>query len=636
MISLPTLAKGTLFILVYFALLRLLLRDPKITNTHTQSPLLPQSLIKELDNLRKSWDVGGVSVTTVKREKAWKFDEWQTQTVGLGEADDIGTPVDETTQFAIASNTKLFTVLAVGLAIHNEASQGPTNHTRLTWNSLVKDFVPEWRLMDPVASDRTDFSDLLSHRIGISAHHGAYNAREDKSDVIARMRYLRPSADFRKHFQYCNLCYVVASTISERLYGIPFTRYVADNILTPLGMRDTYFDGVDERRTQQRSQAYIRDNQDFAACIKDEEQGTALSKECLGERVDIGVTSGSTDVIAGQGGLVTSARDMAVWMKTLLLDGRSPWTNDIIFPYDIMSTTSTPHTVFHNPYPQDHHLLIQSDQYGLGQFISSYGGHQVLWHYGASMGQKSRVTRVPSLGLGVSIMANDNEFGLWFAQAAEGMILNHLMGLEPVDWRSRLKHQRLQWYKSKLPVVRVPNASLPTSISLSSIAGVYENLAYGKILICAVPTYMPIGYRANLPLPLPDCKETLANNPFAKSDFLSGGSNASPTYIAHFDKLWSDYLLFKHYNASVFTVKQSSFFPDNNVSSSSPFGHFEAEFGPSGMAWMGNAWGSEPNLPDDKRDRAFVNDGIGEGWQGDRKLRDRAEVWFEKGAETET
>lgn len=53
------------------------------------------------------------------------------------------------------------------------------------------------------------------------------------------------------------------------------------------------------------------------------------------------------------------------------------------------------------------------------------------------MGQKSRVIRVPSLGLGVSVMANDSEFGLWFVQAAEGTILNHLMGLAPVDWPSR-------------------------------------------------------------------------------------------------------------------------------------------------------------------------------------------------------
>lgn len=134
--------------------------------------------------------------------------------------------------------------------------------------------------------------------------------QEDKPAVIARMRYLRPSADFRKHFQYCNLCYVVASTLPERLYSISFTRYVEDNVLAPLGMRDTYFDGVDKRMMRQRSHAFIRNNQDFAACIRDEEQGRASSEECLGERTDIGTSTGSTDVIAGQGGLVMSARDM--------------------------------------------------------------------------------------------------------------------------------------------------------------------------------------------------------------------------------------------------------------------------------------------------------------------------------------
>jgi hypothetical protein len=147
---------------------------------------------------------------------------------------------------------------------------------------------------------------------------------------------------------------------------------------------------------------------------------------------------------------------------------------------------------------------------------------------------------------------------------------------------------------------------------------------------------MPEGYRANPLSAYPDCKKTLANNPFEKSDLLSDGPHASPIYVAHFEKLWSNYLLFSHHNGSVFTVKQSSFFPDNNISSSSPFGHFEAEFGEGGMAWFGNVWGSEPDIPDEKRDRSFIDDRIGNGWCGSHELRERAEVWFEKKDETET
>lgn len=69
-------------------------------------------------------------------------------------------PADLQSLFAIASNSKLFTALSVGLLIENHTRL--PNGELLAWDTKVKDVLPEWQLMDEYASDHVDVVDLLS------------------------------------------------------------------------------------------------------------------------------------------------------------------------------------------------------------------------------------------------------------------------------------------------------------------------------------------------------------------------------------------------------------------------------------------------------------------------------------------
>lgn len=64
------------------------------------------------------------------------------------------------TLFSIASNSKLFTAIAAGLMVANESTTRGSG-ARLKPTTKIKDVVPSWGLMDPVASDGTDLIDLL-------------------------------------------------------------------------------------------------------------------------------------------------------------------------------------------------------------------------------------------------------------------------------------------------------------------------------------------------------------------------------------------------------------------------------------------------------------------------------------------
>lgn len=73
--------------------------------------------------------------------------------------------------FGIASNSKLFTTLAIGMLIENDTAL--PNSGRLDWSTKVKDILPEWQLADEYASDHIDLIDLMStsYRSSVSFGH---------------------------------------------------------------------------------------------------------------------------------------------------------------------------------------------------------------------------------------------------------------------------------------------------------------------------------------------------------------------------------------------------------------------------------------------------------------------------------
>lgn len=75
--------------------------------------------------------------------------------------------------------------------------------------------------------------------------------------------------------------------------------------------------------------------------------------------------------------------------------------------------------------------------YGMAQWIYTYRGHEIVEHVGAIIGHKSTVIRVPDSMIGIAIMNNDEQLGGKYYETIKLMILDELLGLEPIDWRER-------------------------------------------------------------------------------------------------------------------------------------------------------------------------------------------------------
>src|SRR5262245_40429410 len=170
------------------------------------------ALAVELDRLAADamadWKVPGAALAVVQNGK-----------VALAKADgqrdvEANLPVATATRFLIGSITKSFTATGVAL-LHDEA--------RLDWTKPVRDYLPEFRLHDPVATERVTICDLLCHQSGLPRHDWVHLPGDHApAEMLGLMRHLELSRDTRSAYQYNNLCYNVAGLLIEWVGGQGF------------------------------------------------------------------------------------------------------------------------------------------------------------------------------------------------------------------------------------------------------------------------------------------------------------------------------------------------------------------------------------------------------------------------------
>jgi CubicO group peptidase (beta-lactamase class C family) len=191
---------------------------------------VPELDIPELDRLAADvmadWRVPGAALAVVQNGKV-------VLTRAYGQRDvEANLPVTPATQFVICSITKSFTATAVAL-LHNEG--------RLDWSKPVRDYILEFRLSDPVATERVTVRDLLCHQTGLPRHDWVHLAGDRApADMLGVMRHLELSRDIRAAWQYNNLCYNVAGLLIERVTGQSYEAFTRTRLTDRLGMKVSF------------------------------------------------------------------------------------------------------------------------------------------------------------------------------------------------------------------------------------------------------------------------------------------------------------------------------------------------------------------------------------------------------------
>jgi CubicO group peptidase (beta-lactamase class C family) len=194
------------------------------------------------------------------------------------------------TNFRLASLTKQFTATAVLRLIEDGA---------LTTSTTLRDVFPDF----PAYGASITLHQLMTHTSGLIDYEdlmGADTTEQIKdAGVLALMAaqdstYFPPGSAFR----YSNSAYAVLAQVVEHVSGMPFARFLATQIFTPLGMDNTVAHEEGVTTVAHRAYGYTRQPDGSWA------------------RTDQSLTS----AVLGDGGIYSSLHDLNLWLA--VVEGR--------------------------------------------------------------------------------------------------------------------------------------------------------------------------------------------------------------------------------------------------------------------------------------------------------------------------
>jgi CubicO group peptidase (beta-lactamase class C family) len=402
------------------------------------------ALTPELDALAgdamAEWKVPGVAIAVVQNGETVLLKTYGQRDV------EAGLPTTPQTQFTICSITKTFT--ATGLAML-------VDEGRLDWTKPVRDYVPEFRLHDPTATDRITVRDLLSHHTGLPRHDWIWMPGDlSRAEMLAAMRYIEPSRDVRTTYQYSNLGYNAASIVAERISGLSWEDFTRTRIAERLKMPVTFT--VEDLATAEDAAIPY-------SMHRDQRQRT---KFCPIRAV-------------AAGGINTSVAAIANWMKFLLDDGE--FEGERLLSAALVREMQAP--LVHVAAPD--FAEFGHSHYGLGFGSTTYRGERIVGHSGGWIGWSTLMRLMPDRNLGVAVFCNRG--GAPVPSILINHVLDRLCGNEPVPWLERLRDLRrkalAQEEIDEQTRQKARKQNAPPSHELSEYAGAYEHPAYGRMTI---------------------------------------------------------------------------------------------------------------------------------------------------------
>lgn len=439
------------------SLKRFLLLFPLIVlfiNTTSVAQITSEEIDVLVENSMKQFRVAGVAVAVVKDGAIIHKKGYGVTSV------ETNRPVDEHTNFQIASNSKAFTTAALSILI---------DEGKVSWKDKVIKYIPEFKMYDEYVTENFLIEDLLCHRSGLGLGVGDLMFFPDGSDftiedVVTSFQYFEPVSAFRTQFDYDNLLYYVAGEITKRVSGMPWEQFIQTRIMKPLQMNTSY-----------ASITQIEDTTNVAAphSTTNTENGEIKSFELFGEMVN-----------GAAGGILSNAEDMSKWLLMQLHNGKyGDRLEAELFTEARQNEMWKIHTVLDadpNPRYNSHFA-----GYGLGWFLTDLKGNLSVSHTGGLPGMLSKVSMIPDLNLGIVILTNTENGGGALFTAVNNTIVDSYLGLDTVDYVEKytaLIERSSQSTDSITETVwKQVEAAKNTKIDPKTYTGIYKDNWFGKI-----------------------------------------------------------------------------------------------------------------------------------------------------------
>ncbi len=170
----------------------------------------------------QTWKIPGMSVAIVRNDSV-------IYTKGFGTLSaQSHAPVNEQTLFEIGSSSKAFTATLVAMLVTDG---------KMRWEDHLSDYLPGFKLYDPVANEGVTLRDALTHRSGIARGELVWlGSGFGRDEILRRIRFLKPESPFRSKYSYQNMMFLAAGQAAGKAGASSWDALIPQRIFGPLGM----------------------------------------------------------------------------------------------------------------------------------------------------------------------------------------------------------------------------------------------------------------------------------------------------------------------------------------------------------------------------------------------------------------
>jgi len=416
-------------------------------HVYAQQPsFITDSIDSYITQGMKDWNIPGLAIAVVKDGKVVMMKGYGVRNLETKE------PVDENTLFMIASNSKLFTATALAQLEYNK---------KLSLDDKITKFFPDYKVYDEHTTALVTIRDMLCHHLGTKTFQGDFtfwNSSLSRSQIMYKMRFLKPTDNFRQSYGYCNSCFVTAGEVIPLVSGMPWEVYVYDSIIMPLGMSNTHTLGHGMEQMPNAAAAYTN----------------TFSKELTSLPYD------NIDNMAAAGSIVSCVKDISKWLLMQLDSGR--YEGRRILPWPVLQRTRQMQTIVNST--KSEVFPSHYTGYNLGVLQRDYNGRQVFYHTGGADGFVTNTCFVPEEKLGITILTNNDNQS--FFELLRYQILDAYLGV-PYKNRSKLLLADFnKQHTAKLTEIEALKARLKNNkpgLPLTAYTGKYTQTLMGEITI---------------------------------------------------------------------------------------------------------------------------------------------------------
>lgn len=441
--------KKSLLLALGLALLPGVSRAVSLTSADIQAALPNLKGIAE--QAMKDSGVPGLAIAVVHNDKVIFLEGFGVRKV------DEPAKVDADTVFQLASVSKPITSTLIAMLV----SEG-----KLSWDDPIIKHNPTFRLKDDYVTKHVTFRDLLSHRSGLPDHAGdsLEDLGFDRAAVLAKLKSYDLDNHFRSEYAYTNFGITEAAVAAAATTGVPWDDLIAEKLFKPLGMNNTSAKFSAFRDAENRAYTHVPVNDKLVA---DGKWAAKYTRD--------------PDAQSPAGGISSTARDMAQWMRLQLAEGN--FNGQSMIKVEAISETHKPQILTsYDP------TTGKAGFYGLCWNVATDVDGHIFWkHSGEFMlGARSVVSLCPEENLGIVVLANAAPSGL--PEGIEMSFYNLVFRKKlSRDWIAFANEKLQEMTNEQLAGDGTDYAKAPAdkkaAQALTTYEGTYKNDFYGPLTI---------------------------------------------------------------------------------------------------------------------------------------------------------